>query len=103
MKLAILSFAVLATAGCGSGTVQERGVRIARELRATFPDQIVEVSFENAPQVSTPTLFVGMSPAMSSEVVRHFLCVQIKPIVDAAGGGIDAVTTYGWSMIEECT
>lgn len=40
---------------------------------------------------------------MSSEVVRHFLCVRIKPIVDAAGGGIDAVTTYGWSMAKECT
>lgn len=103
MKVAFLSLAILAIAGCGAVSVQERGDRLARELPATFPDQIVEVSFENAPQIPTPTLFIGMSPAMSSEVVRHFLCVRIKPIVDAAGGGIDAVTTYGWSMAKECT
>ena len=91
---------ILVIAGCGS--VQERGDRLARELPVRFPDQISVVTFENVPHVETPTLFIGTELALSSEVARHFLCTEIKPIIEAAGGGIDAVIEYGWIISRDC-
>jgi hypothetical protein len=61
----------------------------------------VGIGFEFAPPLDPATLFIDLDPSMNPEGQRRFLCDQIKPRVEAAGGGIDATVSFGWS-IGEC-
>lgn len=102
MRLAFILLTVVAIAGCNSSDVQARGDRLATDLQEAFPDKISAISFENAPPLDPPTLFIDVDPPMEPDDEKAFLCEAIKGQIDAAGGGIDATTSYGWSIGTDC-
>jgi len=91
---------MVVVSGCG-GDVQERGARLTAELPASFPDQISAVSFEYN-FLDPPVLYIDIEPPMEPEAERRFLCDEVMPRIEEAGGDIDATTSYGWYMSEEC-
>jgi len=99
--VAVLLLALAGLGACSQGA-QARGDRLTVDLKAAYPDQIAAVGFEFAPPLDPPMLFIDLDPSMSPEAQRQFLCDEIKPRVEAAGGGIDATVTHGWYMSEEC-
>ena len=99
MRLSLTLLMVLVVSACGDD--QERGDRLVAELQAAFPDQISAVSFEYN-FLDPPLLFIEIDPPMEPEAERRFLCDQLTPRIRAAGGDIDATTSYGWYMSEEC-
>ena len=101
-RLRPLVFAVwvaLLVAACSG--VQLRGEALRAQLQAAFPDEVAAVAFEYS-FLDPPMLFVDVKAGMSPQAERRFLCDQIAPMVNGAGGGIDVTTTYGWYMSEEC-
>jgi hypothetical protein len=97
----LLLLALLGLGGCSQGA-QSRGDRLTVDLKAAYPDQIVAIGFEFAPPLDPAMLFIDLAPSMNPEAQRRFLCDEIRPRVEAAGGGIDATVSYGWYMSEEC-
>lgn len=75
---------------------------LANELQASFPAEINSVSFENAPPLDPPTLFIDMAPGMSPADELTFLCSSIGPEVAAVDARIDATTTYGYYLQTDC-
>jgi hypothetical protein len=100
-RLPLTLLTLLFIAGCGAGNVQERGNLLVTELEAAFPDRIAAVTFEYN-FLDPPQLFVDIGPAMEPEEERRFLCDELRPRIQAVGGDIDATTTYGWYLSEEC-
>lgn len=91
--------AVFVFGGCVD--TREQGERLVIELKEAFPGQISAVAFEYD-FLDPPQLYVDIRPPMAPEAERRFLCEQLKPRIESAGGDIDAITSYGWYMSEEC-
>ena len=97
--LGLLIFGALLVAGCSG--VDVRGEALKSELQSAFPDKVTAVDFEHT-FLDPPLLLVDVRSGMTPEAERQFLCAEIAPMVNGAGGGIDVTTSYGWYMSEEC-
>jgi len=86
-------------AGCNDGIdgrIKQAGERLAIELPARFPAEILAVGFEYQPPLDPPALFVDLTPSMSPGAQLRFLCDSIMPLVSAASHEIHVTVSYGW-------
>jgi len=105
MRRLVAFVTCLLLVGCSTGAsvdVQAAGDRLASELPTLYPGRVVAVSFENAPPLDPPTLFIDLDPAMDSEAQLRLLCDEINPRVKAAGADIDVTVTFGWHS-DDCS
>ena len=79
--------ACLLVAGCYSGA-EEVARKLEQELPGLYPEQIEAVSFEFAPPLDPPNLFIDFAPAMSLEDQWRFLCDDLYPRVHEANPAI---------------
>jgi hypothetical protein len=79
--------ACLMLAGCYVGA-EEAGRRLERELPQRYPDQIAAASFEFAPPLDPPNIFIDFVPSMSLAEQQRFLCEELFPLVKAAYSGM---------------
>jgi hypothetical protein len=91
----ILLLALVALAGCRAGPTDSAMEALTRELDEAFPNEIAAISFENAPPLDPPTIFVDTKPDITREETVAWLCVSVRPRVDAVDSRIDVFTTYG--------
>jgi hypothetical protein len=79
--------ACLVLAGCYAGA-EEAGRRLERDLPQRYPDQIAGASFEFAPPLDPPNIFIDFVPSMSLAEQQRFLCEELFPLVKAAYSGM---------------
>jgi hypothetical protein len=97
-----LFVSLLALAGCMAGPTDPSMSALTAQLREAFPNQIAAISFENAPPLDPPTIFVDMAPGTSPEDELTFLCSLVRPQVNAIDSRIDVTTTYGYHSQDDC-
>jgi hypothetical protein len=59
-------------AGCYVGA-EEAGRKLEHELPEQYPDQIEAASFEFAPPLDPPNIFIDFAPSMSLDEQQQFL------------------------------
>jgi hypothetical protein len=93
----------LVVSGCGLAATDHdaAGRRLEAELIATYPDEVVAVSFENRPPLDPPTLFIDLDPGMDPDAQLRFLCDQLWPHVRSVDAAIGVTVSYGW-WAEDC-
>jgi hypothetical protein len=100
MKLLILLSLLLSA--CRAGPSDAQISALADQLETSFPALVASVSYEYAPPLDPPTLFIDMAPGVSTGAELSFLCANVGPLVDAVDDRIDATTTYGYYLRTDC-
>lgn len=100
MKLLVgLSFVL---AACKAEPTVPEMSALANQLEAAYPAVVASVSFENAPPLDPPTLFIDVKPGTAPNAELSFLCAEVRPLVDAVDPRIEATTTYGYYLRTDC-
>lgn len=97
----VLLVSIVALAGCRAAPTDAQMTALTQDLRQAFPSQIVAISFENAPPLDPPTIFIDTSPSQTREAEIDWLCNLVRPRVDAVDRRIEVESTQG-SMRGDC-
>lgn len=100
MKTLLLA-SLLGLASCGAGPTDDQMTALTLDLQEAFQNEIIAISFENAPPLDPPTIFIDTSPSLTKEAELDWLCNLVGPRVDALDRGIDVETTQG-SLRGDC-
>jgi len=91
---ALLLASILALAGCRADPTDAEMSALTQELRETFSNEIVAISFVNSPPLDPLTIYVDTSPSITREDTVRWLCDQVRPHVDAIDTAIEVAATY---------
>ena len=98
---AVLMALVLTIAGCRAGPTDASMAELTRALKEQFPEVIVAISFENAPPLDPPTIFIDTDPALGRVDEVSWLCTLVKPRVDDLDATIEVESTNA-SLRTDC-
>ena len=98
---ALLVVSLLCLGGCQAAPTAAALAGLTRELQEAFPDKIAAISFENAPPLDPPTIFVDTAPGIARAEEVTWMCSLVKPRVDAIDVRIDVESTQA-SLRTDC-
>ncbi len=99
--LTIAFSSTLVLCSCQEGVSDSELSKLVVDLRASFPDQIDAIDFENAPPLDPPTIFIDLDQGLDATTLLRLLCDDIKPRVVAVDRSID-VFADGWTLSGNC-